>query len=134
MNGLIISQNEEVYSKFIVEFEEYEILNNTNFSKVETYIKEGKFNVIILDFTKFHNCKTLMEFIKQINTKIPIIAVLNTNQVEYQIEAECLYVDIILKYPIQGIEFQSCIEKLKLLLWYSSWKIKRKARYLLKDE
>lgn len=110
INGLIISQSEEVYRKFIVEFEKYEILNNINFIEAETYIKEGKYNVIILDFTKFHNCNIFIKLIKQINRKIPIIAVLNTDQVKYQIEAEYLYVDIILKYPIQSIEFQSCIE------------------------
>ena len=41
INGLIISQSEEVYRKFIVEFEKYEILNNINFIEAETYIKEG---------------------------------------------------------------------------------------------
>ena len=109
-------------------------MNNINFIEAETYIKEGKYNVFILDFTKFHNCNIFIKLIKQINRKIPIIAVLNTDQVKYQIEAEYLYVDIILKYPIQSIEFQSCIEKLKLLLWYSNWKTKRKDRNMLKGE
>ena len=48
--------------------------------------------MIILDFTKFHNCNIFIKLIKQINRKIPIIAVLNTDQVKYQIEAEYLYV------------------------------------------
>lgn len=134
MNGLIISQNKEVYNRFIVELKKCKILERLDFSEIEKDIKSEKYNIIILDFTQFYNCKNLIEIINQIRKRIPIIAVLNTEQVEYEVEIECLCVDIVLKYPIEGKEFQECIEKAKLLIWYYEWKVKRETKDMLENE
>lgn len=134
MNCLIISQNKEVYTRFIAEFEEYKILECMDFSEIKRHIKSEKYNAIIVDFSRFYNGKFLVEIINQINKRIPIAVIINTEQVEYEVEAEYLCVDIIFKYSSKSEEFQKCIERLKLLIWYYEWKIKRKTKDILKDE
>ena len=133
MGCLIISQNKEVYTRFIAEFEEYKILECMDFLEIKKHIKSEKYNAIIVDFSRLYNGKFLIEIINQINKRIPIVVIINTEQLEYEVEAEYLCVDIIFKYPLKGEEFQKRIEKLKLLIWYYEWKKKRKTKDVLKD-
>lgn len=127
MKCLIISQNKEVYEKFIVIFSDYRLVQNVEFEEVKKLLKCRKYDTVIVDLTKFDNWHhmTFIPTLRILGLDLPLIIVTENDHIRQQVEMTNLDITGILSYPIMDNELQVCLKKVKELIWYRNWKKER---------